>query len=86
MKSKHAFYTQRIAKLYLDQGYLDDAETAYRALAGKDPACEDYASGLSRVARMKRERKKTELIGLVRAWTDLLQREKQREHAQREGS
>lgn len=74
MKSKHAFYTQKLANLYLEQGYLDDAEKAFGALAEKEPECEVYRVSLALIARQK---KKRDLVGLVRVWADLLRRERQ---------
>lgn len=78
MKSRHVFYTRRLARLYLDQGYLDDAENAFRALSVENPGCEECRAGLSAVARRKKEMKKDDLAGLVKVWVDLLRKEKYR--------
>lgn len=72
MKSKHVFYTRKLADLYLEQGYLDDAEMAFRELSGKEPDCDAYRSALNRISRLK---KKRDLVAQVRIWADLLRRE-----------
>jgi hypothetical protein len=88
MKSRHVFYTKTMGDLYLEQGYVQDAENVYMTILTKDPGRTDCLSALS-LCREKdvgqsragteqgADLKPADLAGLVRSWVDLIRQEGQ---------
>ena len=75
--SDHDFYTETMAKIYVDQGYLEKAAEVYRHLLTVEPEREDLAEALARIEdKMSADgRKRTaDLVPLLEEWIELLLR------------
>lgn len=77
MKSRHVFYTKTMGDLYLEQGYVQEAENVYMAILTKDPGRTDCLSALSLCREKGKDLKPSDLAGLVRSWVDLVRQEGQ---------
>ena len=90
MTQSEKFYTQTMAKLYADQGYLRKAAEIYHHLLAQSPEREDLRQALAAVeARIGRQQTPTakELRLMFREWVDLMaqynSKKRQREKQQR---
>ena len=75
--SDHDFYTETMAKIYVDQGYLEKAAEVYRHLLTVEPEREDLAEALARIEdKMSADGRKrtTDLVPLLEEWIELLLR------------
>jgi len=75
MTQSSKFYTQTMAKLYADQGYLRKAAEIYHHLVRQNPERDDLRQALSeiekRIARQQTPASK-ELRLLFREWVELM--------------
>ncbi|GAB6094627.1 hypothetical protein JCM14469_08790 [Desulfatiferula olefinivorans] len=78
MRHPHRFYTRTLADLYLAQGYLSDAEAAYRFLLDQHPDHPEITAALERIARLRGPSDPGDLVCLMKTWARLLRREKHR--------
>jgi hypothetical protein len=83
IRHPHRFYTRTMAELYLAQGYLTDAEAAYRFLLEKNPDQTDLQESLDRIVGMRGGSGTGDLVQLMKTWASLLRREKQRSGVER---
>ena len=75
--SDHDFYTETMAKIYVDQGYLEKAAEVYRHLLTVEPEREDLAEALARIEeKISADGKKrtADLVPLLEEWIELLLR------------
>ena len=75
--SDHDFYTETMARIYVDQGYLKKAAEIYRHLLTAQPERQDLVEALARLEEKISAdgRKKTaDLVPLLEEWIELLLR------------
>lgn len=72
---KDRFYTNTLASLYAKQGYYDEAEKGFKSLLKKEPGRADYRDKLLELSRLKKEKTKADVVGLVSEWVQLLKKE-----------
>lgn len=69
------FYTETMAKVYTDQGYLEKAAEIYRYLVQREPDRRDLIGKLSEIEKRVNEKKNTgkeHLALLFNQWIDLV--------------
>lgn len=75
MNEDNNFYTETMAKVYTDQGYLEKAVEIYRYLLEREPDRQDLAKKLSEIENRMDEKKDTgkeHLVPLFSQWIDLV--------------
>ncbi len=69
------FYTATMAKVYVEQGYLEKATEIYRHLLEHEPDRQDLIEALSEIEKKvfeKKKKNKKMLVVLFDKWIDLL--------------
>ncbi|MBW1642109.1 MAG: hypothetical protein JRJ39_03745 [Deltaproteobacteria bacterium] len=69
------FYTETMAKVYADQGYLEKSAEIYRYLLKREPGRQDLIEKLSEIENRIIEKKNTgndHLVPLFNQWVDLV--------------
>lgn len=69
--------TATMAKIYVEQGYLEKAAAIYRHLLTQNPDRQDFLDALDRIEKKLSSKKKIEpshMVALFREWIDLLLR------------
>jgi len=77
MTEDNEFYTETMAKVYTDQGYLEKAAFIYRFLIEREPNRTDLAARLSEIEKRIHDEKRTgkeKLVPLFSQWVDLVLR------------
>jgi len=75
MNDDNDFYTETMARVYINQGYLEKAADIYTYLLGKDPTRRDLIEKLSEINIQIKENKsigKEHLVSLFSHWIDLV--------------
>jgi hypothetical protein len=75
MTENNDFYTETMAKVYTDQGYLEKAAKIYRYLLGREPDRQDLAGKLLEIEKQingENHTGKTYLVSLFSQWVDLV--------------
>ncbi len=69
--------TATMAKIYVEQGYLEKAAEIYRHLLTQNPDRQDFSDALDRIEKQLASKKKIEsghMVPLFQEWIDLLLR------------
>ncbi len=69
--------TATMARIYVEQGYLEKAAEIYRHLLIQNPGRQDFLDALERLEKKLASKKKIEpnhMVSLFREWIDLLLR------------
>lgn len=77
MTEDSKFYTETMAKVYVDQGYLEKAAVIYRYLISREPDRTDLAARLSEIENRICDEQRTgkeKLVPLFNQWIDLVLR------------
>jgi hypothetical protein len=75
MSEDSDFYTETMAKVYVDQGYLEKAIDIYRYLLEREPDRKDLAKTLLEINNRMNQKKssgKEDLVVLFNNWIDLM--------------
>ena len=75
MTENNDFYTETMAKVYTDQGYLEKAAKIYRYLLGREPDRQDLAGKLLEIEKQingENNTGKAYLVPLFSQWVDLV--------------
>ena len=64
------FYTKTMAKVYADQGYLDNAAEIYRLLLKQEPDSKDLVDELSKIEKQLSEKALSDPVLLLGKWID----------------
>jgi len=75
MNETNDFYTETMAKVYANQGYVEKAADIYRYLLKREPDRQDIAAKLSELENQMGEKRRAgedRLVSLFSQWTDLV--------------
>jgi len=75
MQDDSDFYTETMAKVYADQGYLEKAAEIYKYLLEREPDQQNLIEKLSEIEKRVHEKKnagKEHLVLLFNQWVDLV--------------
>lgn len=66
------FYTRTMAKVYADQGDLNNAEKIYKYLLAQEPGQRDLVEALSEIEKQRVGKSPDKLLALFDQWIGLL--------------
>ena len=72
MTEDKPFYTVTMARVYAEQGNLEEAKRVYRYLLEKEPGHRDLVEALEGLEARGRDTQVEDLLPLFRQWMDLV--------------